>query len=144
MKISQAFPTKYLSAADLNGMEATVTITNVTMENIEGDQAKPVVHLAESSKGFVLNKTNASMIAQLYGDDTDGWSGKQLILFPMMVDFRGEMKNAIRCRSPQQAQPFVPQQNALQAPSQTPSQAHPMAPGGIGNPPADFDDEVPF
>lgn len=147
MKISQAFPSKYLSSHDLNGMEATLTISNVAME-VMGQEQKPVVYFQEAGKGMVLNKTNANTIAQMYGDDTEGWLGKQIILFAMKVEMQGKLVDGLRCRSPHQTQPFVPQQpvqaaQGFQTPAQAmPNLAHPMAPGGIGNPVEE--DEVPY
>ena len=68
MRVSQAFPSNYLKAADLQGRNVPVTMNRVEMEDIGGDH-KPVVYFNGKDKGVVLNKTNANNIAQLYGDD---------------------------------------------------------------------------
>ena len=45
-----------------------------------------------------MNKSNASNIAILYGDETEDWVGKEIVLFPAMVDFQGRTVEAIRVR----------------------------------------------
>jgi hypothetical protein len=54
-------------------------------------EEKPVVSFRETDKTFVLNKTNSNTIAGLYGNETDQWVGKQIVLFPTEVEFQGAM-----------------------------------------------------
>ena len=100
MKVSDAFPSKYLSAADLGGNNIRVVMQNVEMEKI-GDDNKPVLYFRGKTKGLALNKTNSKAIAEVYGDETDDWNGGELILFPVMTDFQGKPVEAIRVRAPQ-------------------------------------------
>ncbi len=100
MKISEAYPSKTLKADDIQE-DTTYTIREVQMEKLgSGDDAdtKPVVYFEEVEKGFVLNKTNASTIEKLHGDDTDDWIGKKITLFATEVDFQGRQTMAIRVR----------------------------------------------
>ena len=97
MRVSEAFPSDYLRAADLRGNNVRVVIDRVEMKDI-GDDVKPVVFFQNKDKGVVLNKTNANNIAALYGDDTDDWIGKEVVLYPTMVDFQGRSVEAIRIR----------------------------------------------
>ena len=103
MKISGAFPSKYLKASDLGDRSLTVTIDNVVIENVgqEGsaEEHKPVIYFAGKQKGLVLNKTNAEAIAYVYGDETDAWLGKPVEIFTMMVSFQGRMTPGIRIRA---------------------------------------------
>lgn len=99
MKVSQAFPSDFLKAADLDG-NARVVMAHVEMKDI-GDDHKPVLHFKGMEKGLVLNKTNANNIAAEYGDDMDDWMGKEIILFTAWVDFQGKSVEAIRVRAPQ-------------------------------------------
>jgi hypothetical protein len=101
MKVSDAFPSKYLKAVDLQDKNVTLVIDRVEFENIGDDDRKLVIYFTKAKKGLVLNKTNSKTIAATYGDDTDGWSGKSIVLFPAMVDFRGDTVEAIRVRVPQ-------------------------------------------
>lgn len=128
MLVSQAFPSEYLRAVDLKDHNVLVVISNVEMRDI-GDDHKPVLFFQGKEKGLVCNKTNANNIANVYGDDTDGWLGKEIVLYPTMVDYQGRSVSAIRVRAPQ------PKDRKLNAaPKQTPQ---PQNDGG-------FDDEIPF
>lgn len=97
MKISSAFPTKYLKATDLQGKQATVLMSHVAMETI-GDDERPVLYFRGKEKGLVLNKTNGNAIAHVFGDDTENWRDGEIVLFETMVDFQGKAMAAIRCR----------------------------------------------
>ena len=109
MRISDAFPSNYLKASDLQGRAVTVTIDRIAMEEIAGGEHKPVIYFQGKDKGVVLNKTNANNISALYGDDTDQWSGKQVELFSAWVDFQGKSVEAIRMRRPPNgARPAAP------------------------------------
>ena len=105
MKISSAFPSKFLKAADLQDQNVNVIISHVDMDDVGDTDKKPVVFFQGKAKGVVLNKTNSKVIAMAYGDDTDAWRGKPLILFPAMVEFKGDMVEAIRCRVPKTPAP---------------------------------------
>jgi hypothetical protein len=97
MRISAAFPSTYLKAADLQGRTVPVAIDRVELEEIGGEH-KPILYFQGKEKGLVLNKTNANNIAAVYGDDTDDWIGGGIQLFPTMVDFQGRSVEAIRVR----------------------------------------------
>jgi hypothetical protein len=66
-----------------------------------GDDNRPVLFFLGKEKGVVLNKTNANNIALAYGDDTEDWQGKEIVLFPAMVDYQGKTVESIRVRAPQ-------------------------------------------
>ncbi len=100
MRVSDAFPSNYLKAADLHDRNVLVVISHCAMEDI-GDDHKPVLYFQGKEKGLVMNKTNANNIAVVYGDDTEEWTGKEIVLFPAMVDFQGRTVAAIRVRAPQ-------------------------------------------
>ena len=92
MKISELFPSKYLSAPDLDG-PTTVKIRDVVMEELQvrggSPEWKPKLNLV-GHKPFVLNKTNAIRIGKLYGEDTDEWAHKWVTLYPTQTPFGGE------------------------------------------------------
>jgi len=122
MRISGAFPSDYLKAADMQGRPFVLTMKAVIIDKI-GDDQKPVVFFNETEKGLVLNKTNANNISVVYGDETDVWVGKQIELYPATTDFQGRTVDCVRVRAPQVQQ-----------------QAAPPPPP----PPTDLDDEIPF
>jgi hypothetical protein len=128
MKISAAFPSKYLKASDLQDRNVSVIMSHVELEDVGDVERKPVLHFEGKNKGLVLNKTNSRVIAGAYSDDTDAWAGKPLVLFPAMVDFRGDSVEAIRVKVPpaRQASPKPPLRQETE------------------NPAAYLDDEIPF
>jgi hypothetical protein len=99
MRISGAFPSEFLKAADLQGRQVTVKISRVEMKDI-GDEAKPVLYFEGRDKGLALNKTNASTIAAAYGDETDEWPGEEIVLYETTVELKGRLVQGIRCRVP--------------------------------------------
>ena len=127
MNINEVYPSKYISASDLNGQNVRVTIARVDIEKI-GTDTKPVVYFKGKQKGLVCNKTNGKTIAMLYGDETDDWTGGELILFTIMTDYQGRPVEAVRVRGPQ------PKDNQRQQPQQ-----RQPAPAD-----ADMDDAIPF
>lgn len=101
MKISELFPSKFLRADDLDGREAECAIDNVGAEDVAGDgNDKPVLYFEGKDKGLVLNKTNSMEIASSYGDDTDKWSGKPVVLYPTKTQYQGKLVPCIRIRIP--------------------------------------------
>lgn len=99
MKIGSAFPSNFIKCEDLQGRPVQVKMNYVKFEDIGGDN-KPVLYFIGKEKGMVLNKTNANMIAELYGDETDGWSNQTVELYPTKTDFQGKRVDAIRVREP--------------------------------------------
>ena len=156
MRISGAFPSTYLKAADLQSRRVKITMGRVAMEDV-GGEPKPILYFTGTDKGLVLNKTNANNIAMVYGDDTDAWLGHPIELFEAMVDFQGRTVAAIRVGVPrtpapmQQAAPLVqPPFSATGAPTM-PTQANPFNGTGAatathGKLPVGtvIDDEIPF
>ena len=133
MKMSQAFPTKFLSEADLrdgNGEPTSfnLVVSRVVMETLDTDSndSKPVVYFSNAQKGLVLNKTNANNIAVFLGDETDTWTGQSIEVYPATTDFQGRTVACIRVRAPQAG--------AAPAPV-TPAPAPVVA---------DLDDTIPF
>ena len=100
MKISKAFPSDFLKAADLDDTPRNLKIQRVEFNVKIGDDEKPVLYFSGEGKGLVLNKTNSNIITKIYGDETDEWIGKEIILYPAMVEFKGDMVEAIRVRAP--------------------------------------------
>ena len=102
MKISTAFPTKFLKASDLQGKEVKVEIDDCRMEDVAGDgsEEKPVLYFKGKNKGLVMNKTNAGKLEVAFGDDTEHWSGRTIILYPDVTQFQGRTVDCLRVRVP--------------------------------------------
>ena len=123
--VSDAFPSNYLKAADLNNRTVKVKIDKVIFEEIGQDKdKKPVMYFADVKKGLVLNKTNATTIGAVHGQEFESWTGKEIELFSMMVPFNGQNVAAIRCRA-------VAEAVAPDAPLASPARAEFNDPIGI-------------
>lgn len=97
MRISDAFPSKFLKASDLQNKHIRVVIQEIRMEEVGGNDVKPVVYFTGKEKGLVLNKTNGNAIATAYGDETDAWGNKQIVLFTAQTQMDGRSVDCIRC-----------------------------------------------
>jgi len=117
MKISSAFPSKYLKAADLPmGREVTVTIDSMQMEQLDDNQDRPVCYFRGKSKGLVLNSTNASTISVVYGDETDAWVGRPLVIFNTTTMYKGQRVACLRVRIPAEAAAALTEEPESQTP----------------------------
>lgn len=99
MKLSEAFQSNFLKADDLRGSPVTVTIASVGFEELgqgQKKESKIILGFQGKEKRMVCNKTNATTIGKLYGDETDGWIGQRITIMPREVEFQGEMVLAIR------------------------------------------------
>lgn len=146
MLISEAFPSDYLRAVDLKGRQIKAVISHLEMRDI-GDDHKPVVFFQGKDKGLVLNKTNSNNIALAYGDDTDDWTGKEVVMYEAMVDFQGRSVAAIRIRPPKPHE-RGPQRTTI---SNGAAQTAPTTPHDERNPPPvagsrddALSDDIPF
>ena len=134
MRISEEFSGTWLKAIDLHGHRVTVTISHVKREEVgqgEDREFKPVVYFQNKDKGLVLNKTNGLAIADLYGDDTDNWDGKPIVLYSTKVQFGSKMVDAIRVDAATKSAPAQPSAQPEQRPHQ-------------GVPADEIDQEIPF
>ena len=120
MKISDAFPSKYLKADDLGSQRITLTVMAVTMEDIGDKEFKLVMRFMGKDKGMVLNKTNATICGTVWGDETDAWQGKQLELYAQPVMFNGRQVMGLAVAPLLQQRQVEPQsapQNAQNVPA---------------------------
>ena len=102
MKISSAFPSKFLKASDLQGKEVRVEIFDVRMEDVSGDgsEEKLVMYFKDKQKGLVLNITNRNRLVTAFGDETDDWLGKEILIYPEQTQFGGRPVEGLRVRVP--------------------------------------------
>jgi len=99
MKLSEAYPSKFLKADDLVGRTVNVIISAVALEDVgkPGESnRKLVISFSGKEKKLVCNKTNAAVIGKLYGQDTDTWIGKPITLLAREVEFQGDTVWAVR------------------------------------------------
>ncbi len=121
----------FMFAFDLQGKDVTVTIDRVIGGELTGPggkkSKKPLCSFRESKSGkpLAMNATNCKSVAALYGNDTDGWVGKRVTLYPTTTQMGGETVECIRVR------PKVPAGKAA-APVTEQSDAGDPEPGSDG------------
>jgi len=99
VNINDAFPSKYIAAADLSGRDVPVTINRVEFEEVgQEKERRPVLYFDGKEKGLVLNKTNSFTIGDIHGPEMDAWPGESITLFPTQTDFQGKQVACIRIR----------------------------------------------
>lgn len=124
-RVELLFPSKYVKAAHLRGRDVHAKIAKLEprheLKRSDGSvEFKPVLHLRFNPQAeieptmIVLNKTNATSIAGIYGPELSDWIGKIITLYPATVSAFGEAKEAIRIR------PTAPQAKTKQ-PDQEPA-----------------------
>ena len=101
--ISEIYPNKYLKAAEIR-RTIVCKISEVEMATMPGGEKKPVIYFEGKPKGLVANKTNATVIAEEYGDDYTRWTGCEVELYTTPVTFQSQTKPAIRVRIPEPAE----------------------------------------
>ena len=107
MKMHEMFPSRFLSKDDLP-VSRVFTIEETLMEEVESEEGKsdkPIIYF-EESKPLVLNKTNAEILKELYGEDSDLWVGKKVEAYvDPSVRFGTKKIGGIRLKKPEEAQP---------------------------------------
>lgn len=150
MKISEIFQSKYLKADDLHGKRVIVRITSVTLEEISDTDSKPIMRFAGHEKGVVLNRTNSTACAQMFGDSTESWIGQQVELLAMPTHFQGKRVLGLVTLpiAPASAKPPFDDPAQFRHPGPhdaiiQPQQAGDLAQSESGSIPQDLDD-IPF
>jgi len=110
MDVMLGFLSHYISAAELVGKQpVTLTIGKVSLEKVEsmkigdddgkGKEKDRVIIYFENSKsgrGWLLNRTNAECLKELWGRETDAWIGKRITLHAQNVRVGPKMEPGIR------------------------------------------------
>jgi hypothetical protein len=98
MELDDVYQSNSIKAADLKGMEHTVVIAEVTKKEFDNG-SKLILSFQGRKKTLVCNRTNAKRIALTHGTNTDLWIGREIVLYPEVVDFKGEPTLAVRVKA---------------------------------------------
>jgi hypothetical protein len=104
MKFDQAFRGNFMKATDLGGKAHRYKIKSIGQEEVGGDN-KVVMRFDEDDRALVLNKTNASILRDIWGEELDDWVGNPVLLKPDKTDFQGKRVDCIRLAVPQKKAP---------------------------------------
>ncbi|HSB89533.1 MAG TPA: hypothetical protein VLD63_05850 [Anaerolineales bacterium] len=116
MRMRDALPGRYLTGDDLDG-DVTVVIDRVVLEPFRDPRTrletrKPVMYFQRAKRGLIVNRTNWRAVADLYGDESDNWTGKRITLTSTMVDAYGKQTRAVRVRPVRPPAPAAPAESA--------------------------------
>lgn len=112
MNVNDLFPSKYLKAHDLGGKPYTLTIRAVTLEDVGhgGEkESKLAIAFEKATKMMLVNRTNAMIIASLYGPETDNWKGKAVTVYSARVKAFGAWHDALRIKEQIPARNVTPE-----------------------------------
>ena len=107
MKIDDLMPSKYLKQSDVTE-DTLVTVEGLKKVNVARDdeeaEYKFVIQFKEFSKPMVLNSTNIKRLGKALGDDTDDWTGGQVVLYvDHDIEFGGNIVGGLRIRAKKKA-----------------------------------------
>jgi hypothetical protein len=80
----QLYPGRFIKAVELLGKKVTLTIADVELEDLEGDdgkKTKALVRFKETPKMMVLCKTNGMCVKEMFGKELANWIGKRITIF---------------------------------------------------------------
>ena len=143
----------YLRADDLKRADGTyaggvLTISHMEREKVGDNETKWVLHFHGKEKGLPLNKTNAQVLCDLFGADSENVRGQQINLWvDPNVTYQGRVTPAIRLAQGSAPQPVGPVQTTTGIPQGGPPQTHvqnQQPPDQAAGPPNPYDDDIPF
>lgn len=86
-KVSDIYQSAWLKAEDLQGAARRVQIESAKTEEIKNQdgtkERKIVLGFVGKAKKLILNKSQASTLVKLYGDESDYWLNKEIMLSPI-------------------------------------------------------------
>ena len=138
MKVSEMFPSKFLSASDIPmGKQVQVVIQSIEFETMNDGKQKPILYFQDKQKGMVLNVTNANKIATMHGDETQNWIGQHISINSEPVQGPNGPTTGLR------VVPYA-QPRGVSGSVGFDQPATQAASGSAAPMPADMDDDIPF
>ena len=99
MDATQFVTGKYLQHIDLKKPANIWTIEVVTKEELNAE-VRLAVKFHQHDKFFVNNKTTAKKLVEMFGTDTDYWTGKKVLVFRTKTMYQGDEVFCIRLSDP--------------------------------------------
>src|SRR5271155_5687708 len=101
-KVSEMIQSKFLRKEDFEE-DQVCTIRDVKLEEMQGNSSETrwVLFFKEQAKGMVLNTTTIRVLEASFGDDSDHWIGKRVMIYvDPNVSFQGRIVGGLRLRTP--------------------------------------------
>lgn len=108
VSVDEMFPSEHIKCADLRGEPRTFTIDKVLKQEVvdlkSQDQdggkqkmkARGVVRFKETDQTLVMNRTNATLLMTMFGNNPQLWAGKRVTLNPETTQFGRDTVPCIR------------------------------------------------
>jgi hypothetical protein len=125
-KVNEMIQSKFLRKEDFDE-DQICTLRDVKLEEMQGNSSETrwVLYFKEHAKGMVLNTTTIRVLEAAFGDDSDNWLNKRVMVYvDPNVSFQGRVVGGLRIRTPKG------NKNGVPAPVKAPD--------------PEFNDEVPF
>jgi hypothetical protein len=82
----QLYPGRFIKAVEFLGKKVTLTIADIDLEELVGDDGKSkvkcIISFRETEKKLVACKTNGICLRDMFGKELSEWKGKRVTLFP--------------------------------------------------------------
>lgn len=96
----EMFPGRFLKAGLFKGKAVTLTIEDVTLEQLPSDkgpdQTRGVLSFKQTPMQLAINKTNGLCLRAMFGKVPAEWVGKRVTFVPELDKFGKETVDAIR------------------------------------------------
>jgi len=99
MKRDEVFVSKYFKAADVKAKPIVAVIEDIVIEEVgvgNDKKPKPVMILEGLDKRLVINSTNWDALAEVLGDESDGWIGHKVRIHTVSTMYQGKRVDGIR------------------------------------------------
>jgi hypothetical protein len=87
LSFDQLYPGVYLKAGEFDGKAVTLTVKSIKREMLSngagGEEPAVTVAFEGTEKIWVMNKTNATSLRAMWGDDSGEWIGHRVTLHPV-------------------------------------------------------------
>jgi len=114
MDMTQFLGGDWLKCEHLQGQDVPVQIESVSVEKYDNGDERPVLHFVGQKRKLGLNQTNLKQVMAFYGNDSDGWVGQWITLYPDLTvrNGEGQQTGGVRIRPipPTGVAPAQPQQ----------------------------------
>jgi hypothetical protein len=140
MRVSRTYGGNHFKGEELD-KPLLLTIDETSSKEFDDGKEKLIVSFREDDHTLVLNMTNAQTIAELYGDETDDWTGEKIVIYRDKTNFAGKRVDCIRVRAPKTKADTKPVRHREEPVT---AKVAPMTQKEADEDPVTDDDDTPF
>ena len=101
--MDDAFPSKGISASDLQGKTVLVVIEKVEFKQYQSGDDGFVMYFKNKKKPLSINKTKNGILKAAFGSNSDGWVGQTINISPGRTLYMGNEVDCVNVSIPQPA-----------------------------------------